>query len=270
LTGVPRVWVDTDVALGSARGDVDDGFAIAALLAAARQGRIDLLGISTVSGNASAKEAARCAVALAAAAGSDVPIVQGATAAAALAAVPEDCRVVAIGPLSNVAAAVALSPQLPWRVSLSIVGGNLTSRGPLPPLWPHEFNLAKDRSAARAVLGAGWRRLVLYPLDAMRSLRCDADRLRRVSELGLLGALLAQGGKRWLSRSRWRWGSAGFPVWDLPSALQAAGVLEVEIASAEFPPAQRRYSGIPENVSAAVAFDPRAAWRGFDDLLVTG
>jgi len=56
-------------------------------------------------------------------------------------------------------------------------------------------------------------------------------------------------------------------VWDLPSALQAAGVLEVEIASAVFSPAQRRYSGIPENVSAAVAFDPRTAWREFDALL---
>lgn len=275
--GVPSVWVDTDVALGSGRGDVDDGFAIAALLGAARLGRIELLGISTVSGNASASEAARCARALAFAAGSDVPVLRGAdprrpdadaaAAAAAIVNLPQGCRIVSIGPLSNVGAAILLSPDLPRRVSLSVVGGNLTSRGRLPPLWPHEFNLAKDRASARAVLGASWRELVLYPLDAMRALRWPAERARRISRAGPVGALLAEGSRRWLRRSRWRWGREGFPVWDLPSALQAAGVLEVEIASVAFPAAQRRYSGIPENVSAAVSFEPQAAWREFDGLI---
>ncbi|HEY6050915.1 MAG TPA: nucleoside hydrolase, partial [Thermoanaerobaculia bacterium] len=169
----PPVWVDTDIALGSARGDVDDGFALAALLAAARVGRIELLGISTVSGNAPASEAARCARAIVAAAGSDVPVLRGAsppesagdapTVHAALAALPDGCRLVSIGPLSNVAAAIAVAPELPGRVSLSVVGGNLSSKGPLSPFWPHEFNLSKDRSSAKAVLGARWRRLVFHP-----------------------------------------------------------------------------------------------------------
>jgi inosine-uridine nucleoside N-ribohydrolase len=273
--GVRRVWVDTDVALGSGRGDVDDGFALAALLGAARLGRIELLGISTVSGNASASEAARCARALAFAAGSNVPVLRGAdpsepdAAAAAIAALPDGCRIVSIGPLSNIGSAILLAPDLPRRVSLSVVGGNLTSRGPLPPLWPHEFNLAKDRASARAVLGASWRELVLYPLDAMKRLRCTGERVRRISRAGPVGALLAEGSRRWLRRSSWRWGRAGFPVWDLPSALEAAGALEVEIAAVRFPPAQRRYSGIPEKASAAVAFDPQAAWRAFDDLVTS-
>ena len=43
-----RVWVDTDVALGDGRGDVDDGFALAAILTAARRGRTSIAGISTV------------------------------------------------------------------------------------------------------------------------------------------------------------------------------------------------------------------------------
>jgi inosine-uridine nucleoside N-ribohydrolase len=274
-----RVWVDTDVALGSARGDVDDGFALAALLAAARLGRIELLGISTVSGNAPASEAARCARALVAAAGADVPVLRGASPPdaagtaeipAALAALPEGCRVISIGPLSNLAAAIAVAPDFPGRVSLSVVGGNLRSPGLLPPLWPHEFNLAKDRRSARAVLRAPWRRLVLYPLDVMRPLRCTRERLDRISNLGPSGALVAAGSRRWLSRSRWRWGSAGFPVWDLPSALEAAGVLDVRIATAHFPVPQRRYSGIPDEVSAAVAFDPREAWSAFEALLSPG
>ncbi|MDQ6893493.1 MAG: nucleoside hydrolase [Acidobacteriota bacterium] len=269
MTARAWVWVDTDVALGAGRGDVDDGFALAALLAAARLARIELLGISTVSGNASAPEAARCARALAETAECEVPVVQGAAAAAAIAALPEDCRLVAIGPLSNVAAAIALSPDLPGRVSLSVVGGNLTSHGSVPPLWPHEFNLAKDRAAARTVLGSSWRRLVLYPLDAMRRLRCTEDRLSRISGLGAAGALLASASRRWISRSRWRWGSSGFPVWDLPSALEAAGVLQVEIVRAQFPKIQRSFSGIPEDVSAAVAFDAAEAWTAFDGLLAS-
>jgi len=276
VTAVPRIWVDTDVALGSGRGDVDDGFAIAAVLGAARLGRIELLGISTVSGNASASEAARCARAIASAAGSDVPVLRGAdpaepgtAAAAAIAALPGGSRIVSIGPLSNVAAAILVAPDLPGRVSLSVVGGNLASRGLLPPLWPHEFNLAKDRASARAALRASWRELVLYPLDVMRPLRCPAERARRISRSGAVGALLAEGSRRWLRRSRWRWGRDGFPVWDLPPALQAAGVLEVEIATVAFPAAQRRYSGIPENVSAAVSFDPQAAWREFDGLIAS-
>ena len=126
---------------------------------------------------------------------------------------------------------------------------------------------SRAASTMDLVLGAPWHELVLYPLDVMRRLRCTAERVRRVSRAGPAGALLAEGSRRWLRRSRWRWGSAGFPVWDLPSALQAAGVLEVEIASVRFPAVQSRYSGIPEKVSAAVAFDPQAAWRRFDDLL---
>ena len=270
IGGVPRVWVDTDVALGSARGDVDDGFAIAGLLGAARLRRIELLGISTVSGNASAAEASRCARALVAAASSDVAVLRGEAAGeagAALAGLPANCRIVAIGPLTNIAAAIALAPELPERVSLSVVGGNLSSKGLLPPLWPHEFNLARDRAAAKAVLEAPWRELVFYPLDVMRALRCNPERVRRISGAGPVGARLAEGSRRWLRRSRWRWGRSGFPVWDLPPALQAAGAIEVEIAAVRFPSAQRRYSGIPEEASAAVALDADAAWRAFEALI---
>jgi hypothetical protein len=34
-----------------------------------------------------------------------------------------------------------------------------------------------------------------------------------------------------------------------------------------FPRVQRRYAGIPEEVSAVLAFDAQAAWREFDALL---
>ncbi len=270
----PAVWVDTDVALGAGRGDVDDGFALAALLGAARLRRIVLLGISTVTGNAAAGVAEDCARALVEAAGLFVPVVRGggpsrATAAAgeAIAALPAGARLVAIGPLSNIAAALRANGQVAARLALRVVGGNLSSPGVLPPLWPHEFNLARDRRAARAVLAAPWRDIALYPLDVVKRLRCTAPRLEEISSRGPAGALLARASRRWLARSRWRHGAGGFPVWDLPPALEAAGCLDVSIEPRRFPGPQRAFAGIPDPVRAAVAFDPAKAWSSFDDLL---
>ncbi|MEO8433030.1 MAG: nucleoside hydrolase, partial [Acidobacteriota bacterium] len=181
-----RVWVDTDVALGAGRGDVDDGFALAALFGAARAGQVELLGVSTVTGNTDAGEAARCAARIAEACGVSVPLVEGAGASrarsragAAIAGLPPGCAVIALGPLSNLAAAALADPSWPARTSLAVVGGNLSSRGVWPPVWPHEFNFARDRAAARRVLGAPWESLTVYPLDVVRRLRCDAGRLGR-------------------------------------------------------------------------------------------
>lgn len=43
-----RLWIDTDLALGATRGDVDDGFAVAAVLQALHEDSppLALLGIS--------------------------------------------------------------------------------------------------------------------------------------------------------------------------------------------------------------------------------
>jgi inosine-uridine nucleoside N-ribohydrolase len=69
--------VDTDVALGARRGDVDDGFALAALFRAVQRGRVELLGVSTVFGNATARESERCALAIAERGGLSVAVVRG-------------------------------------------------------------------------------------------------------------------------------------------------------------------------------------------------
>lgn len=266
-----RVWVDTDVALGARAGDVDDGFALAALLGAAAKGRVELLGISTVDGNTSAPEAERCARALLDAAGARVPVVPARSgsdeAGREIAKLPEGAFLVAIGPLGNVAAALERDPGLARRARIRIVGGNLTSRGFVPPVWPHEFNLWKDRGSARAVLRAPWRDLVIHPLDVLRKFRCDAERIERLSTAGPVGALLASGSRRWLARSRWRWGDEGFPVWDLVPALEAAGVLPVHVETRTLPLPQRIAFGIPRTLCALVDFAPDQAWRGFAELV---
>jgi inosine-uridine nucleoside N-ribohydrolase len=195
-----------------------------------------------VSGNCSAEEAERCArVLLEAADAPAVPLLRGGSsfreagaAGEALAALPAETRLVAIGPLSNLADAIARDADLPRRARLSVVGGNLSSRGFLPPLWPHEFNLAKDRTSARRALGAPWLELVFYPLDVLRRFRADAARLDAVGAFGEPGRLLARESARWLESTRWRFGYGGFPVWDLVPALVAADALDVVVRSRAF------------------------------------
>jgi inosine-uridine nucleoside N-ribohydrolase len=217
------IWIDTDVALGSSRGDVDDAFALAAVAA---DPSVKLLGVSSVFGNTDAESAARNARSLLIAAGrGDVPVVVGASrrgqrsaATEAIAALPQGAHLLALGPLTNVSAAIAERPGLLSQLaSCSFVGGNLSSRGFLPPVWPHEFNLSQDLEAAKAVLAAeGPRRL--YPLDVVGRLRFRSEDLLVISLSGPLGVHLSSGSGRWMLRAQRRMRTS-FPVWDLVPAL---------------------------------------------------
>jgi inosine-uridine nucleoside N-ribohydrolase len=222
------VHIDTDVALGAGSGDVDDGFAIAAVL---RSPRLRLTGVTTVFGNTSSGVAARCARRLLDLAGSRVEVIEGAAgpgrvgaAAEAIAALPAGAHVLALGPLTNVAQALALDPSLAARVTVSLVGGNLSSWGRWPPLWPFEFNLAKDPDAAHALFRSATPRRV-YPLDVAARLTVGARFLARIRRAGPLGRALAAGSWRWLARAPLRYRSLRFPLWDLVPALDLAGLL---------------------------------------------
>jgi len=267
--------VDTDIALGARRGDVDDGFALAAILAAAQGGRADLAGVSTVFGNTTAAESQRCARALCDAAAVACRVVPGAeepgrgsAASEAIADLPAGTELLCLGPLTNVAAACAAEPALPGRLSLRVVGGNLSSRGPLAPLWPFEFNFAKDRAAARAVLRLPWKALTLYPLDVVRRLRADSSRLDRLAAAGPLGDALARGSRRWLARAMRLRHSRSFPIWDLPPALDALGALPAaRHVSSDLAAGIRRFLRLRRPVPCLVDFDPDGAWESFLAIL---
>ncbi|HMF10304.1 MAG TPA: nucleoside hydrolase [Thermoanaerobaculia bacterium] len=272
----PRVWVDTDVALGAPRGDVDDGFALAALLAAHRRGWINLVGISTVFGNATAAVSGECARELVRGAGTAVPVVPGAekpnretAAAEAIAGLPSGVELLCLGPLTNVTMACRRNPGLARGISLRAVGGNLTSRGFLPPLWPHEFNLARDREGALAVLGERWESLTFYPLDVVRRLDVGGEELGALGDRGSLGRTLAEGSRRWLLRARWRHPlRRRFPLWDLPAALDLLGLLSGEFAERSPARGAGRYFGSGRELRFLVSFEAARAWSRFLDLLV--
>jgi purine nucleosidase len=219
------VWIDTDMALGAPRGDVDDGFAVAAVVRAAQAPDASwmLAGVSAVAGNTDAATAAGCARALLAVLGASVPVVEQAAAASALAGLPTGASILALGPLGNVAAALALDPTLPARIDLRIVGG---VRNP----WRHpvyrlsDLNMRRDRAGARSVLAAPLRRRV-FPLDVVQALRIRERDLQRLSAAGPAGEYLARHSQRWLRRSRLRNLGRGFPAWDLVPALDSVGQL---------------------------------------------
>jgi inosine-uridine nucleoside N-ribohydrolase len=199
------LFVDSDNALGSPRGDVDDAFALAALM----RGGAELAAISSVAGNTTEPRAFENNARLAKLAGWRGTLLRGHEARPILHTFPG--RIVALGPLTNVAAAAAASEVI-------VVGATLHTLGRFPPLWPHEFNLTKDRAATRKLF-ASRLPLTFFPLDVVRRLRVrkrDLDALQ-----GPLGEELRRETARWFTHLRLVRATGRFPIYDLAAALYA-------------------------------------------------
>jgi inosine-uridine nucleoside N-ribohydrolase len=255
------LYVDADTALGSPRGDVDDAFALTALLLSGRH----VAAISSVAGNASEAHAFRNNRSLAELCGFGEPLLRGGDEAGEfLAACATPLRVVALGPLTNVAAGLRRGAR---PAEIVIVGGNAASRGCWPPLWPFEFNLYLDRPAMREVYESD-APLSFVTLDVARRLRmCPRD----LAPLpGALGEHLRRHSRRWFRRSRLLYGRGSVPVWDLAAALY---VLEPERFQIRESCARLHDNGWLEfgagdrPVRLVGAFDRAALWRGFADRM---
>lgn len=246
-----RLWVDTDAACGAGRRtDPDDCLAIVLLA----RSRAPLIGISTVFGNApreTVDEVTRHLLAELATEGWTPPhLHRGADRAmqatertsapssardaliAALEAGP--LTVLALGPLTNVAAALDARPELAIRVTrlVAVMGrrpghlfhpaegadaGSFLGHGPVF----RDFNVAQDPSAVRRVLAHGLP-ITLVPYDASRSVEVTARGVARLAESGHAGRWLAPRLREWLDYWREDIGRGGFAPFDL---LAAAYVL---------------------------------------------
>lgn len=156
-----RLWIDTDV--GS---NVDDAVA---LLAAVAHPSVDLVGISTVGSDPERRAAV--AVGLLAGAGVDlasVAICSDAPSAVSGIAAAEADALLAIGPLTNVAAMTAAGVRPP---ELTIMGGALHPVEHRGELRTVEHNFGADPEAAAAVLAVPGA--VIVPLDATVATRLD-------------------------------------------------------------------------------------------------
>lgn len=220
--------IDSDNGLGSPRGDVDDAFALALLL----KSGLPIAGLTSVGGNTSEARADRNNRALGDLCGYCGLYLRGARAPSGLrvdrvsevwSGVGAPLRVVALGPLTNVAAILGEAARSGRTLRLAevvLVGSNATSRGFLPPFWPHEFNLTHDAAAFRTVFGSDLP-LTIVPLDVARRLRLGRRDLEQLE--GPLGEHLRRGSARWLRRALLRHRARSFPAFDL---LAAAYVLD--------------------------------------------
>lgn len=78
-----------------------------------------------------------------------------------------DLELVALGPLTNLALALTLEPDLPQRIRrLVVMGGAVTGRGNTPGRIPVEFNIGFDPDAAHLVFSR-WPRLELVDWEVV-------------------------------------------------------------------------------------------------------
>ena len=209
-----KVLLDTDI--GS---DIDDAVALAYLLA---QPECDLLGITTVSGEATRR--AQLASALCTVAGKDIPIVPGRAApllvgqrqphapqAAALGrwphqreypageavpflrqtirAHPGEVTLLAIGPLTNIAALFAADEELPFLLkSVVLMCGMFAHR--LGGVGPLEWNALLDPHAASIVYRSGVKIHRSVGLDVTEQVKLSAGEVRERFQTPLLRPVL--------------------------------------------------------------------------------
>ena len=230
------VLLDTDI--GS---DVDDAIALLLLLALADE--LDLVAVTTVAGDTALR--ARIASRYLAAAGrGEVEVCAGESqplaggrfvqfgheAAAAFegpdarlldesaperivraAREVEGLELVAIGPLSNLARALALDPELPRRVSgLTVMGGHIREVriGDTICAPGIDYNLCSDPAASVRVLGAGFE-TTLVTADVTLSTWIEEAEVAEVEAAGSLGRVLAEQIRTWTTVQRSLFGELG-------------------------------------------------------------
>ena len=102
-----------------------------------------------------------------------------------ISAAPGEITLIATGPLTNIALAVRREPRLAGWVRDFVIMGGSAGRGNVTPAA--EFNIAADPEAAAIVFEAGWQ-VTMVGLDVTLQARAGADVQERMRELGRLGA----------------------------------------------------------------------------------
>jgi inosine-uridine nucleoside N-ribohydrolase len=243
-----RIWIDTDAACGTTpTTDPDDCLAVAWLAAL----EVNIVGISTSYGNTEASTVRNTVAALAARLSHDqrpaIPIWHGAsgplsnrthTDVPAHAALGEalargPLTILALGPLTNIAAALEDRPELQRNVTrlIAVMGhrpghifhpaegsgqGMLLSHGPIF----RDLNFAKDPEAVRSAL-AMQLPITLVPYDAARTIHITESDLAKLAERGPALAWAAERSRGWLRYWRTDIGRPGFAPFDWVAAAYA-------------------------------------------------
>jgi pyrimidine-specific ribonucleoside hydrolase len=233
---VRSVWIDADPSCGLGRtDDVDDCWAI---IAAVRSSDLKVVGVSTVFGNVRLEQATGTArTVLDAIAfheprrdtpslheGADRSLRQGAgnnsPALSGLAAALNESRltIVALGPLTNVAALIKNHPALIGRIDavIAVAGqrpGQVFRVGTTPILHFHDMNVRKDPDAFDIVLRSGVP-LHLIPFEVGQQVVVTLADLQTLERRGALDAWVAARSFAWLDFWMNVLGAPGFSPFD--------------------------------------------------------
>ncbi len=263
--------LDSDLALGSPFGDVDDAYALAAVLRSGAK----VEALSTVFGNSFEPWAYRNLRALAPLCGYEGPILRGAAtwwsaqtqASRFLAGLDRPLRILALGPLTNLALALRLNPESAKHLSeIVLLSTNLSVRWPAARFI--DFNQWKDPSALRTVLRSPVP-LTVIPCDVARRLRATSEQVAHLP--GPLGEHLSRHSVRWFRRARLLKRTDSVPIWDLAAAMFAIApeLFDTEATTLKLGSLGQAYYGDSEGrpVRIVTGFDPSAVWAKFRAIL---
>lgn len=181
----------------------------------------------------------------------------------------EQVALVATGPLTNLAAALAADRSLAGSVARLVVLGGTHRRAGVTPYA--ERNVWCDPEAAADVLGARWRDLLLVTMDATFSAPLDASDAARLRALGTPAAVAAAD----LVDARIAWYDGPAPLHDplAVAALVAPQLLTTVRAAVEVERRDperygaTRFSAEPDERRNRVGVAVRADHDGYLDLL---
>ena len=289
-----RVLLDTDI--GS---DIDDAVALAYLL---RQPGCELLGITTVTGDAAGRAA--LASALCDAAGASVPIFPGAERPLRIAQMqteapqvrrlpgarpqfprgraldflretirryPGEVTLLAVGPLTNVASLFAADPELPRLLhSLVLMGGKYSA---YPTPWgPTEWNAIVDPHATAAVLAAPVPALVAFGLDITWQVAQGPQEVAAHFRGDPLLELVLDWSEVWFAeRELLHFHDPLAAVWLWEPSVCTLERGSVEVALGGETPGVTRFTADPDGaLSVAVAVDPERFFAAYYSVFGAG
>jgi purine nucleosidase len=110
----------------------------------------------------------------------------------------DDLEIVMVGPMTNLALALALDPELPRRAGVTIMGGHVREAriGDFVCPFGIDYNLCSDPEASMAVLGAGFRTTLITADVTLQTWLRSRD-LERLDAAGPLARELARQIRFW-------------------------------------------------------------------------
>lgn len=229
------LFLDCDNTFGNPEAEIDDGLLILYLLG---EPRICLRGISLTFGNGPLDEVMAATDRLLERLGrSDIPVFPGAAGAHAhdtpaaqgivdALSANDQIRLLATGPVTNLAAAERLQPGILARAPAIALMGGIEAPLHYPKREGRELNLSADPEASQTVLTVS-PEVCLFPAETCMELLFGYRALLRTL---LWPAWARKTTRAWFKRFSRRYGTGGFYLWDL---LPAVWLLEPDLFSGE-------------------------------------